>query len=311
MRRDDTAELESRAGATKGEQTLLEARVPAAPVGFAALVALLRPRQWIKNVFVLAPLVFAVQVFNPAAVQQALAATALFCLASSAVYIFNDWRDIPADRLHPTKRFTRPLAAGSLSERFALGLLTGLWLVLVGVALWWPPVGGALLVYTGLNAAYSMHLKRVPVVDIFCVAAGFVLRVGAGALAIAVPLSAWMLVTTLCLALYLAAMKRRQELLLAGEHARQVLGAYTVPLLDRYAQMSATAALVFYGLFASTVRPELAGTTALVLFGFFRYSYLVEVRQAGENPTEVIWQDFPLALVVLLWGAISAWIVAF
>ena len=297
--------------ASEGLEDSLEARVPVAPVGVGAVVALLRPRQWVKNVFVLAPLVFAVKIFNPVAVQQALAALALFCVASSAVYIFNDWRDLPADRLHPTKRFTRPLAAGALPVRFAAGLLCALWLILLGVAWFWPPVGSTLLAYVALNMAYSIHLKRIPVVDIFCVAAGFVLRVAAGAVAIAVPLSAWMLVTTLCLALYLAATKRRQELFLAGERARYVLGTYTLPLLDRYAQMSATAALVFYGLFASTVRPELAGTTALVLFGFFRYSYLVETRQAGENPTEVLWQDWPLAVVVLLWGAISAWIVAF
>ncbi|MEB3285513.1 MAG: decaprenyl-phosphate phosphoribosyltransferase [Candidatus Sericytochromatia bacterium] len=307
---DDRASETSLSSVQRAASTQREARVPAVPVGFQAVWSLIRPRQWVKNSFVLAPLVFAVQISNPVALRQAVAATFLFCLASSAVYIFNDWRDLDGDRAHPTKRFTRPLAAETVSVRTAGALLILLWLVVIGVAAWWPPVGVGLLVYVLLNAAYSVHLKRVPVVDIFCVAAGFVLRVASGAAAIAVPLSAWMLITTLCLALYLAAVKRRQELVVAGQGARHVLGAYTIPLLDRYAQMAATAALVFYGLFASTVRPELAGTTAFVLFGFFRYSYLVEAHEAGENPTEVLWRDRPLAAVVVLWAVTAVWLVA-
>ncbi|MEB3196087.1 MAG: decaprenyl-phosphate phosphoribosyltransferase [Candidatus Sericytochromatia bacterium] len=284
------------------------ARVPQAVAGWQALLALLRPRQWIKNGFVLAPLIFTGLFVRPDALGQAGLAAFLFCLASSAVYVFNDRVDVERDRRHPLKRLSRPLAAGTVSVRSADGLL-GVLLLPVLLALWlWPQVGALIGAYLGLNVAYSLRLKHVPVVDIFCVATGFLLRVAAGAAALSVPLSNWMLVTTLCLALYLAAVKRRQELALTDGGARGVLGAYTVSLLDRYAQMAATAAILFYALFTSTVRPQLALTVVLVLFGFFRYSYLVEARQAGENPTEVVWQDAPLLLTLALWVAGCSWV---
>ena len=167
------------------------------------------------------------------------------------------------------------------------------------------PVG----LYLGINAAYSLRLKHVPVVDLFCVASGFLLRVFAGARAIDVPVSSWMLITTLCLALYLAAIKRRQELETRGTDGRAVLDSYTVRLLDRYAEMSGVAALLFYGLFVIEVRPALAISIPFVLFGLFRYWYLVERQGAGESPTDALWNDGPLALTVLAWGALSGYIV--
>ncbi|MEB3330108.1 MAG: decaprenyl-phosphate phosphoribosyltransferase [Candidatus Sericytochromatia bacterium] len=283
---------------------------PVAPRGWRALVALLRPRQWIKNAFVLAPLVFASAFTRPGALEAAALGLVLFCAASSAVYILNDMRDAPRDRQHPTKRHTRPLAAGTVSLRQAAWLL-GAAVALAGAgAVALPALAPALAAYVVLNVAYSLGLKHMPVVDLFCIATGFVLRVWGGALAVGVPLSSWMANTTLCLALYLAATKRRQELALTDGEGRLVLGSYSLPLLERFAQLSATAAIVFYGLFTATVRPELTLTMGLVIFGFFRYQYLVEQRASGENPTEVVWRDGPLAATVAGWGLVAIWIMA-
>jgi 4-hydroxybenzoate polyprenyltransferase len=270
-----------------------------------ALIDLARPRHWIKNAFVLAPLVFAGSFLDPRAIALALAATALFCLASSAVYVLNDLLDVEKDRRHPVKRLTRPLAAGWLKPRTAW-LFWGL-LQLVLLSAWALPLSAALAIdlYLLLNAAYSLKLKQVPVVDVFCVSSGFVLRVCAGAWAIQVPVSSWILVTTLCLGLYLATLKRHQELASNGDAGRAVLGAYTPALLERYAQLSATSTIVFYGLFITTVRPALAVTIPLVLFGLFRYWYLVEACGEGESPTDLLWRDIPLIVTVLAWGSLS------
>ncbi len=193
-----------------------------------AVLALLRPKQWIKNGFVLAPLLFSGEFLDPTAVTRALLAAALFCLGASAVYIVNDWRDIDRDRRHPTKRHRRPLASGAIGKPAALALLVVLYAALFAGAWVLPGVIATIAVYLVVNFAYSFGLKNVPVVDIFVIASGFVLRVYAGALALALPVSEWMFVTTLCLALYLAAVKRRQELQRAGtwRHIWRVVGQY-------------------------------------------------------------------------------------
>lgn len=273
------------------------------------VLTLLRPRHWIKNLFVLAPLVFAGSFRDPGLVTLALAATALFTVASVAVYILNDLLDLERDRAHPEKCLSRPLAAGTVSISTARGILIVLYLILVASLFVWPQVALPIWLYVLINMIYSLRLKRVPVVDLFCVASGFLLRVYTGAAAIDVPLSAWMGITTLCLALYLAAIKRHQELALQGSEGRAVLKAYSTTLLDRYAIISGTAALLFYGLFVLEVRPELAVTIPFVLFGLFRYWYLVEASGEGESPTDAIWTDRILALTVLLWGALSAYVV--
>ncbi len=272
------------------------------------VLRLIRPRQWIKNAFVLAPLIFSGSFAREAAIARSLAAALLFCVASSAVYVLNDMIDLGSDRLHPVKSRTRPLAAGTFGLGAARGLLAALLLVLAG-GLWWrPPTAAVIVGYLALNLAYSLWLKRVPVVDLFCVAGGFVLRVFAGAVAIEVPLSTWMLITTLCLALYLAAIKRREELGEQGAAARTVLRSYSVALLDRYAVISSVGAIIFYSLFVLEVRPGLAMTIPLVLFGLFRYWYIVEDRNA-ESPTDVLWRDVPLGLTVVAWAAMSAYVV--
>lgn len=271
------------------------------------LLKLMRPKQWVKNGFVLAPLVFSGEFLNSGLVNHALLAVLLFCLASSATYIINDMHDIEHDRRHPKKSKTRPLAAGIVTIPMALALLA----VLYGALVWgWfvaPEVVQVIATYLILNLAYTFVLKHQPVVDIFTIAIGFVLRVYAGAVALAVPVSSWMFVTTLCLALYLAAVKRRQELSQSGTEGRKVLEKYSVSLVDRYAEMSATGALVFYSMFVMSAKPQLVITVPLVLFGLFRYWYVVEELDGGESPTDALIADWQLLLTVVLWVAACVW----
>lgn len=271
------------------------------------LIKLMRPKQWIKNGFVLAPLVFSGAFLDAESAGQALLAMVLFCIASSATYIVNDIHDINRDRRHPRKSVTRPLAAGVVSIPRAIILLVVLYLMLVWGWFVAPGVVTVIGAYLVLNLGYTFVLKHQPVVDIFTIAIGFVLRVYAGATALEVPVSSWMLITTLCLALYLAAVKRRQELAQSGAEGRKVLEKYSISLVDRYAQMSATGALLFYSMFVISEKPELAVTVPLVLFGLFRYWFVVEAFDEGESPTDALLADGQLLLTVLLWIAACAW----
>lgn len=271
------------------------------------LIRLMRPKQWVKNGFVLAPLIFSGAFSDAAAVKQSLLAALLFCVASSATYIFNDLHDIERDRRHPKKSRTRPLAAGIVSPPAAFTLLA----VLGAVLLWgWflaPKVILVISAYLALNLAYTFVLKHQPVVDIFTIAIGFVLRVYAGARALNVPVSSWMFITTLCLALYLAAIKRRQELSQSGTEGRKVLEKYSVSLVDRYAEMAATGALLFYSMFVMSAKPELVITVPLVLFGLFRYWFVVEALDGGESPTDALLADWQLLLTVVFWVMTCGW----
>jgi decaprenyl-phosphate phosphoribosyltransferase len=228
----------------------------------------------------------------------------LFCIASSACYIVNDIHDIDRDRAHPVKRRQRPLAAGTVTVRTAVLLLLLLYALLIAGFLALPPVAPPILTYIALNLAYTYFLKDQPVLDIFSIAIGFVLRVYAGAEALAVPLSSWMAITTLCLALYLASIKRRQELRTAGTDARRVLREYSITLVDRYAEMSAVGALIFYSLFVMSTNNKLSATIPLVIFGLFRYWYVVDTKEAGESPTDALLTDWPLVLCIIAWGGV-------
>jgi len=266
------------------------------------LLRLARPKQWVKNGFVLAPLVFAREFRDIEALSDALIAFGLFCVASSATYVMNDLRDIERDRSHPVKSWSRPLAAGTVKPRTAIALLVALYAVLVAGAFWSPRTMVVIAGYMALNLAYSFWLKHQPVLDIFSVASGFVLRIFAGAVAITVPVSNWMAITTLCLALYLASIKRRQELATAGSGSREVLQRYSVALVDRYAEISAVGALIFYSLFVmSSGNDHMVLTIPLVIFGLFRYWYVVEALDGGESPTDVAVTDKPLIATVALW----------
>jgi decaprenyl-phosphate phosphoribosyltransferase len=271
------------------------------------LIMLIRPKQWVKNAFVFAPLIFTSEFLHAASIWKATFAALLFCMASSATYIINDIQDIEHDRRHPKKRLTRPLAAGTVTVSMALVLLGFLYLALAAGWFLAPRVVLVIAAYMALNVAYTFVLKHQPVLDIFTIALGFVLRVYAGAEALDVPVSSWMFVTTLCLSLYLAAVKRRQELLQNGADGRAVLQKYSLALVDRYAQIAAIGALLFYSMFVLAAKPQLVITIPLVLFGLFRYWYVVDQLDGGESPTDALLADIQLLLTVVLWVGVCAW----
>jgi 4-hydroxybenzoate polyprenyltransferase len=271
-----------------------------------SVIRLLRPAQWLKNGFVLGPLIFSRSFLSASAVIHSLTAFAIFCAAASATYIINDLFDRESDRAHPVKRL-RPIASGEISTRAAVTIVTILIpVVLVAAFFVSPKFLLAVTLYLVLTTFYSIRLKTMPIVDLFAIACGFVLRVWGGAVAIDVVLSVWMFITTLSLALYLASTKRRQELLMpsAGTESRAVLQHYSVALMDYYSEISVVATFVFYGLYIATVRPQLAATVPVVLFGVFRYRYLIEISH-DESPTDRLVRDPQIILCALLWAAIS------
>ncbi|MFA0456468.1 decaprenyl-phosphate phosphoribosyltransferase [Vibrio breoganii] len=265
------------------------------------ILRLMRLNQWIKNTFVIAPLLFSGLFTDWYSIQQSLSAFLIFCLASSATYILNDYRDVEDDKKHPVKSTSRPLASGDMTKAQARVLLMVLYGVIFLSATVYPKVSAVIASYLLLNIAYTFYFKYQPVLDIFTIAIGFVLRVYAGSVALNVPLSSWMFITTLSLALYLASIKRRQELKNSGESGRNVLQHYTVSLVDRYAEMSATSAILFYSLYIISDKPNMVYTIPFVLFGLYRYWFVVESKGVGESPTEVVYSDILLLLTVLGW----------
>ena len=283
------------------------------------LLVSLRPAQWTKNAFVLAPLVFAHRLTDRPSLALALLAFACFCCAASAVYLLNDLRDREQDRRHPLKR-KRPLAAGTLAVPVALGAAVALAGAAIAAAVrLGPTFAGILAGYLLLNVAYSMGLKNVVILDVMAIAMGFVLRVLAGAVAIQVSVSSWLLLCTIFLALFLAFSKRRHELmLLAGDAAEQraVLSHYSPTFLDQMINVVTASSVIAYALYA--VAPEtvakyhtekLVYTVPMVLFGIFRYLYLIYQRPGERNPTEGILKDVPFLLNVVIWGLAVLWVV--
>ncbi|KXO84272.1 phosphoribose diphosphate--decaprenyl-phosphate phosphoribosyltransferase [Acinetobacter venetianus] len=268
---------------------------------FWGLIKLCRPKQWIKNLFVLAPLLFAGLFTDFNSIISAFTAMLLFCIASSATYILNDLKDIEKDRLHPQKSKTRPLASGAVIPKQAKILMFAFYIFLTISSFFFPLILAVIVSYLLLNFLYSHYLKHQPVLDIFTIAIGFVLRVYAGAVAINVPVSSWMFITTLCLALYLASIKRRQELTAHGVTSRKSLESYSLYLLNRYAEMSAIGALLFYSIFVMSERPKLVITIPLVIFGMFRYWYITDIHNEGESPTDAILSDKQLLITGSLW----------
>ena len=265
------------------------------------LIRLLRPYQWIKNGFVLAPLLFSGAFFDLNAVFKSFSAMLFFCIGASAAYIINDIHDLEQDRKHPIKSQTRPLASGSVQIPHALFLLYGLSGILVLGFFLQPGVGVVISGYLILNLAYTFVLKNQAVLEIFTLSANYVLRVYAGAVALEVPFSSWMFVTTFCLALYLSSIKRRQELLKGNTGGRKALKHYSVALLDRYAEISGISTIVFYSLYVFSVHPAMIITIPLVVFGLFRYWFIVEAHADGEDPADVLLKDRQLLITVLLW----------
>lgn len=280
------------------------------------VVRLLRPEQWIKNLVVFAALVFSRRLFVLPDLIAVVGLFVSFCAVASAVYIFNDWIDAPQDRSHPRKRL-RPLAAGTISVSTALWLSATMAVAgIVMSALLDARTGALLATYLGINLLYTVRLKGEPLLDVGCVASGFVIRAFAGATVIDVPISRWLVLCSLFLALFLAFAKRRQEIsLLEGVAVRQrpVLVKYSLPLLDHLNAILASATLISYALYTvddETVErfgtDDLVFTVPLVIYGVFRYLFLIHRDQVGADPTRALLQDRALQLTVLLWGVVAA-----
>ena len=275
---------------------------------FLALIQLVRPKQWVKNSFLLAPILFAGKLTDLTALQNVLIAILLFILASSLVYILNDLKDIEADRKHPIKSKTRPLASGQVSKKQAITLAFILFISTLGFSFAWNfSVALCISLYLGLNIAYTFLFKNYAVIDIFCIALGFVIRVYTGVVAINVENSSWMIITTLCLALFLATIKRKQELITNKNKSRKSLEDYNLTILNRYTDISATGALLFYSIFVLTVQPKLVLSIPFVIYGIFRYYFITEKYKLGESPADILFSDKQLILSILSWICICIW----
>ncbi len=277
-----------------------------------ALLSSLRPEQWTKNLVVFAALVFARRLLDPAAVALALAAFLIFCALSGAVYLVNDVSDREADRLHPLKS-QRPVASGVLSVRAALSWAAFLMVSGLVLAFWLEPrFGTAAAAYVALQVVYTRWLKHVVILDVMAIAMGFVVRAVAGGLVIGVPVSDWLLVCTILLALFLALSKRRHEITLLDAKApghRRILEEYDPYLLDQMIAVVAASTLVAYIIYClSSETIERFGTEWLVLtvpfpiYGIFRYLYIVHRKDGGGSPSEMLLNDRPLLACVAFWG---------
>jgi len=291
---------------------------------------LIRVHQWIKNVFVFIPLLFSLHLFNRDYFITTLLAFLVFCLASSAIYVINDLVDIESDRAHPVKK-NRPLPSGAISQKSAI-IIASLLLVLVFWLMMYFNIEFILLVvaFVMLNMLYSFLFKNVVLLDVFSIAAGFSMRVLAGAFVIQVPISSWLLLTTMFISLFLGVMKRRSELVLVNENqklnsdaieqsgtrSRKVLTQYSLNFADQMATVAATGVIVCYALY--TVAPRtvsifqterLIYTTPFVVFGIFRFMYLEYMSGKGENTTRTLATDIPMIVNLLLYGFATVMII--
>jgi 4-hydroxybenzoate polyprenyltransferase len=285
-----------------------------------AIIRAMRPRQWAKNVFIFAALVFDEQLTQREPLLHTVAGFGLLCAISSAVYLLNDVADAESDRQHPTKR-NRPIAAGQLSVPLALVLAIGLaaFALAAGFALE-PGFGWIITLYFVLNLLYSLWLKHTPIIDVMIIAAGFVLRVAAGVALIDVArFSPWLYVCTTLLALIIGFGKRRAEIILMAEGAnayRKVLDGYTIGFLDQLIVVVSASTIMAYSLYtfsALNLPPNnrMMLTIPFVIYGIFRYLYLTHVEDAGGAPDELILSDRPLLATLILWGMLAVAILYF
>lgn len=270
-------------------------------------LALMRPRQWTKNLLVFAALIFSVRQADLNMLGQAFIGFILFCLVSSCVYVLNDYVDRDRDRLHPEKKH-RPLASGAIHPQTAL--LFGFVLLascLVAAFRFQYAFGFVLSVYFCMNVLYSLRLKHVVIIDLLIVASGFVLRAVGGGLVIGVPLTPWFLICTMLLALFLAIGKRRHELVLmqngSGSH-RKVLDSYSMEMLNQMSGIVTTATIMSYALFTFTSGHtiQLMWTLIFVLYGIFRYLYLIHMEGKGGRPEKLLLEDKHILATVVLYG---------
>ena len=284
--------------------------LPAPRSPLRAALAGCRPRQWSKNLLLFAGLLFAAKLGDAVRWLEAATAFAAYCAASSAAYLVNDVRDAAHDRTHPLKRL-RPVARRELSPGAALWLAGGL-VVLAGLLV--IPLGAVSLAFLAgflaLQVVYSLGLKHLVLLDVFAIAALFVLRSAAGAAAVDVRISPWLLLVTALLALFLALAKRRSELVLPGS-SRPVLDGYSLPLIDQLIAVTVACTIAAYAIYTFTAHsPALMATIPFVVFGLFRYLLLVHRDDLGEEPENVLLTDRPLVIAVVLWALTAAVILA-
>ena len=285
-------------------------------------IRLIRVHQWIKNIFVFVPLLFSQHLFDKNYFLTAFFAFLIFCLASSAIYVINDIVDIDSDRAHPVKK-NRPLPSGDISKQAAL-IAASLMLVLVLWLMMYFNNEFILLViaFIVLNVLYSFWMKNVVLLDVFSIAAGFSIRVLAGAFVLQVPISSWLLLTTMFISLFLGVMKRRAELMLisenvqrnnisneqSGTQSRKVLTQYSLNFADQMATVAAAGVIICYALYSVAPRTvsifqteRLIYTTPFVVFGIFRFMYLEYISGKGENTTRLIATDLYMILDVIVY----------
>jgi 4-hydroxybenzoate polyprenyltransferase len=281
-----------------------------------AVFVALRPRQWTKNLLLFAGIIFAAKLGDLSRWAEAFAAFAAYCAASSASYLANDVRDAPHDRQHPVKR-ARPIARGEVSPRLAGGLAAVLIVLAFALVV---PLGLAsilfLCTFFVLQAAYTLSLKHIVLLDVMTIGGLFVVRAAAGAAAVSVRISPWLLLCTALLALFLALAKRRGELGLVGAEAtpgRPVLEGYSLELVDQLVTIVAAATVISYSLYTFSAREHskaLMVTIPFVVFGVFRYLLLIHRRDLGEEPEEVLLRDLPILLCIAGWAICAAVILA-
>jgi len=291
-------------------------------------ILLLRPKQWIKNLFVFAALVFSHHLFEWDYAKSSLLGFALFCATASTIYIINDILDRDRDRLHPKKKH-RPIASGNISVPSAITTA----ILILGVAIPFSfdlpyKFGFCLAFYFIMNLSYSLFLKEVVLIDVFVIAIGFMLRVVGGALVINVPISSWLILTTMFLSLFLAVAKRRGELVMLEskseegkkptEITRKVLEHYSVEFTEQLTTICASGFVISYALYTVSDRTvkifgteNLIFTTPFVLYGIFRYLYLLHKKNLGENPTEVVLTDVPMVLNFIAYAIAMFFIIYF
>ena len=282
------------------------------------LLIAIRPAEWIKNTFAFAAILFAGKFFEPGSVKAAVTGFAALCCAASATYLFNDLRDRATDRLHPTKR-NRPIATGVVSP--GLATVGGVILAVAGILLAFfvnRQTGLTLVGYLALTSIYTAVLKNMVILDVLALAVGFVLRVILGAAAIQVEFSSWLVLCTFMLAVFLGFGKRRHELVLLAEGAqahRPILGEYSAHFLDMMMGIVTASTVMSYVLY--TMDPHtierfgsrnLIYTSVFVLYGIFRYLYLVHQKSTGGNPASLLYRDGPLRVTVVLWVATVFWL---
>lgn len=275
-------------------------------VKLKGFIQLLRPKQWIKNLFIFAPLLFSRNIDKLPYVIAAAYAFSCFCMTSSTVYIFNDMLDVENDRQHPRKS-KRPLAAGVISKREAQGLMVLMLPAVIILSFMLNfSFGIIVLMYLMNNLLYTLYVKHMVILDVMSIALGFILRVAGGALAISVLISPWLLLCTFLLALFLGFSKRRNELVVLQETAqshRMILEHYSLDFIDNMLSIVTASTLISYSLytfFASEDKYTMI-TILFVLYGIFRYQYLIYNKKLGESPEELVLMDKPLLINILLW----------